>query len=440
MNHVYRWAPMWALCICLAGLTACTDKKAPLKGERVALFDSRKALGVSFTASREKILFPENEKPNTWTQPGGNACKAWFPLQAGALNRKAFQINVGASVNDRPGIIGEPIVAQYHVYTVDANAVIHAVNYNTGKIEWKSPINPEGVSANGQRGGVVFDEDTLYAVSAQGHLVAIEPTDGTVKWRTQVEGIVRSVPTVDNGRILVVTASNKIFAYDFGSGKLLWSHEGVPEQTRIVGNACPAIYESVSLVPYGSGELYAFRVENGYLLWSDVLETGANREALSTLPHIKSNPVIDFEKAFVVSHGGPLVAFDVKTGERVWEKAVGSISTPFVTGNSLFIVTTDNYLACLSRNKGGVRWIQKLPEPKNKSMGGKGRVTWYGPVVLSGGRIVVNSSHGEMLIMSAMDGEIQSRLQLPGPVDHGPVIANKRAYFVTQSGKLVVIE
>lgn len=440
MYNLYRFVSLGVLCVSLVGLLGCSDKKTPLKGKREALFGTSESLSVSFRASREEVKLPEDEKDNMWTQPGGNACKAWFPLKAGSLNSKVFQINVGAGVDNRPGIVGEPVVAQYNVYTVDANAVIHAVNYNTGKLVWKAAINPEGVVSGGQRGGVVFDEDTLYAVSTQGHLVALNENDGSVKWRTHVPGIIRSAPTVDNGRILVMTATNKIFAYDFDTGKLLWSHEGVPDQTRIVGSACPAIYEDVSLVPYGSGELYAFRVENGYLLWSDVLEAGGNRDTLATLPHIRSNPVIDFEKAFVVSHGGPLVAFDIKTGERVWEKRVGSISTPFVTGNSLFIVTTDNHIACLSRNTGGVRWVKKLPQPEKKGMFGKRRVIWYGPVVLSGGRVLVNSSNGEMLIMSVHNGEIQSRYQLPGEVDHGPVIAKKKAFFLTRTGKLIVLQ
>lgn len=421
-------------------LVGCSDKGPPLKGKRVSVLDMKQALSVDFLASREKVFLPKDEKSNKWTQSGGNACKAWFPLRLGSLNKKVFSVRVGAPLQSNPGIVSEPIVSDFYIYTVDGNSVVHAVDLSTGKVAWKANINPAGLTSNGQRGGVVFDEGTLYGVSPQGHLVALDATNGALKWRSKVDGLVRAAPTVDNGRILVLTASNKVFAFDYDSGGLLWSHEGVPEQTRIVGSACPAIYEDVALVPYSSGELYAFRVENGYMLWSDVVEGDSNKETLASLPHIRSNPVIDFEKAFVVSHGGPLVAFDLRTGERVWEKHVGSISTPFVTGNSLFIVTTNNELACISRDKGGVRWVKKLPQPEKKGFLQKGRVNWYGPVVVSGRRIIVNSSSGQVLALSADNGSVVSEYQLPGAVEHGPVIAKGRAYFVTKDAQLVAIE
>ncbi|NWM55001.1 PQQ-binding-like beta-propeller repeat protein, partial [Escherichia coli] len=78
-----------------------------------------------------------------------------------------------------------------------------------------------------------------------------------------------------------------------------------------------------------------------------------------------AEPVIDQGRVYAVGQGGRMVAMDIATGNRMWEQNIAGISTPWVAGEWLFVVTDDARLLCLSRTSGKVRWISQLKRYKN---------------------------------------------------------------------------
>ena len=58
-------------------------------------------------------------------------------------------------------------------------------------------------------------------------------------------------------------------------------------------------------------------------------------------------PVIDRGRVYAVGQGGRMVALELVTGQRLWEQNFAGISTPWVAGEWLFVVTDDARLVCL---------------------------------------------------------------------------------------------
>ena len=78
------------------------------------------------------------------------------------------------------------------------------------------------------------------------------------------------------------------------------------------------------------------------------------------------------------------------TGNRMWSRDIGSIQTPWVAGDFIYVLDNDERLICLSRKEGKVKWVHQLPEFGNPD---KQRypILWAGPVLVSNKLILVSS-------------------------------------------------
>ncbi len=112
------------------------------------------------------------------------------------------------------------------------------------------------------------------------------------------------------------------------------------------------------------------------------------RTALSDLDDVAGRPVIDRDMVFAISHSGTMVAINLDSGQRVWSRDIGGIQTPWVAGDFLYVLTTENMILCLQRKDGRVKWVHQLPrweDPDDKDE----PIVWSGPVLVSD-RLVVD--------------------------------------------------
>ncbi|MBL0942064.1 MAG: PQQ-binding-like beta-propeller repeat protein, partial [Alphaproteobacteria bacterium] len=198
------------------------------------------------------------------------------------------------------------------------------------------------------------------------------------------------------------------------------------------------VSSDVVVVPYTSGEIYALRVENGHTLWSDSLASFGKVDSISSLPHIRSRPVIDRDMVFLISHSGRMAALNLRSGTSVWSRDIGSIQSPAVTGNFIFLITTDQHLICMTRNKGLIKWTHKLDAFENAEKN-TDRITWSGPVI-AGNTLIVASSLGQAVVLDVKDGKETARYDLPGKTLLPPIIANETIFFLTDDGTIVAMK
>jgi outer membrane protein assembly factor BamB len=55
-----------------------------------------------------------------------------------------------------------------------------------------------------------------------------------------------------------------------------------------------------------------------------------------------------------------MVALELNTGQRVWEINIAGISTPWVAGEWIFVVTDQAQLLAIARATGKVKWMTQL--------------------------------------------------------------------------------
>ena len=425
--------------VALVGLSACgifkgDPKKTPTVGNRVPILVAENAAEVDPALSGVQVLLPAATVNAQWSQPGGNAAKWMGHLALGASPTRLWTASIDGGSN-RQRLGAAPVVAEGKVFVVDVDANVHAFNADSGSTLWTVALS-KGDENKAARfgGGASYDAGRVYATDGLGDVVALNAADGAEVWRAKPGGPLRGAPTIANGQVYVLSQDNQLFALDQTDGKVVWTGTASVETQGVFGVAAPAAAAGTIVAGFSSGELNAYRYENGRTLWQDALSRTSISTSVSSLADIDADPVIADGRAYAVGQGGRMVAVEIATGQRLWEQNFASIATPWLAGEWLFVITDDARLVCLSRANGKVRWIGQLQAYKNEKKK-KNPYTWYGPV-LAGDRLWLTNSRGELVGASPADGSVQMTIEAADTFTLPPVVANQTLYVLDQKGRL----
>ncbi|HUE18722.1 MAG TPA: PQQ-binding-like beta-propeller repeat protein [Stellaceae bacterium] len=423
----------------LAGLlTGCgDDKKVHLEGKRISVLALDKRLVADPKLDGTPISLPAPYANPAWPEAGGYPNHAMYHLALGEKIRRAWRSGIGDGDSRYGRVIAQPVVADGVVFAMDAQTKVSAYDAKSGDRLWRFDIQPKDVDESNYGGGVAYADGKLYVATGYAEVIALDAKTGKPIWRVPVSGPVHGSPTVADGRIFAITIDNQLEVLATTDGRLLWSHNGIPEPASLLGSASPAVEGDTVVVPYSSGEIFALRVGNGQPVWSDNLATSRPLGALSSLADIRGQPVIDRGRVIAVSHAGILVSIDLRTGDRVWEQDIGGTHSPWVAGDFIYVLSNDSDLVCLTREDGRVRWVRELPRFEDEDSKSDPE-RWAGPV-LAGDRLIVVSSSGEAFSVSPYTGEALGWTEFPDGVYVNPVVADQTLFVVTDDADLIAL-
>jgi outer membrane protein assembly factor BamB len=412
-----------------------TDEETRLPGKRFSVLLHQKNLLPDPELEGREILLPAPSINADWPQAGGYANHAMHHILVNDTLKEAWDIDIGSGREDEIYLVASPVVAKGRIFVMDSETNVSAYDTKTGDMVWEAELTPEDEDDGHIGGGVAYDQGRIFAATGFAEIVALDAESGKILWRRSLGGPMRTTPTVRGGRVFAVTLDNKLHALNAVTGASLWAHSGITESASMLGGGSPAVDSGVVVVPYSSGELVALKVENGRLLWSDSLAFTRRTDAVSSISHIRGRPVIDRGMVFAVSYAGLMVAIDLPSGRRVWDKEIGSLESLWVAGNYIYILTSDLELICLARENGSVYWVQSLPHYEDEE-DKEGPIVWTGPILASD-RLIIAGSDGEALAVSPYTGRILGAQEMPDSVSVPPIAANGSVYFLTDDADLV---
>lgn len=424
--------------------------KTPTVGERIpVLGGGETGVEVDPALAGVPITLPPALPNAEWTQPGGNAAKSMGHLALGASPTRIWSAKAGRGSESRARLASAPVVAGGRVYTIDTLAVVRAFDADTGAPVWSAQVgspqdrrggiswwNGESTGAFGTLfgGGVSFDGGRVYATSGIGDVAAFDAATGTEIWRVRPGGPLRGAPTIANDNVYVVSQDNQLFALNPADGSIRWNGSGTLETAGVFGAAAPAASQGTVVAGFSSGELTAYRYENGRVVWQDALARTSISTAVSSLSDIDAEPVIDAGRVFAIGQGGRMVALELNTGQRVWEINAAGISTPWVAGEWIFVVTDEAQLLAVARSTGKVKWMSQLPRWRDVE-DKEGPLNWVGPV-LAGDRLILANNRGQIVNVNPLDGTVLSTVETKMGISLPLVVANSTLYILHNDGTL----
>lgn len=409
--------------------------KTPVVGERVAVLTTEQDVSVDPATAALPFSLPQTTTNSEWAQPGGNASKSMGHLALGQSLGEAWAVSIGEGGDRAARLAAAPVVGDGRVYTIDTRATVRAFDAQTGSAVWATQFGTErGNDASLFGGGVAYSNGRIYATNGLGYVAALDARNGGIIWQVHPTGPLRGAPTVTGDTLYVMTQDNQIYSLKTSDGSTNWSQAAALEIAGVFGSASPAVGQGTVVAGFSSGELNAYRYENGRLVWQDQLARTTIRTSVASISDVDADPVIDSGQVIAVGQGGRMVSLELISGQRQWELNIAGISTPWVAGDWVYVVTDEGKLLSVARANGKVRWIAQLPAFRNEKKK-TGPITYTGPV-LAGGRLIVASSEGALINVDPESGSFQSQTSIKSSISLPPVVANQTLYILGDDGRL----
>ncbi|WP_245638396.1 PQQ-binding-like beta-propeller repeat protein [Croceicoccus bisphenolivorans] len=410
-------------------------EKTPTLGERVPILSKiETSAKVDPALASVPVALPAQQVNAEWAQAGGAASKSYGHLALSATPSRAWTASISGST-EKQRLAAAPVIGGGRVYAYDTDGVVHAFDEQSGARVWEHSFKVKGDGSSAVfGGGASYAEGKLYVTTGTGQVAALDAATGAELWLVQPAGPLRGSPTIAFGALYVMTQDNQVISLNLADGAVQWTEAGSQGQSGVFGVAAPAAGQGTVIAGFSSGELIAYRYENGRNLWADALARTSISTSVGTLTDVDADPIIDSGAVYALGQGGRMAAYELVTGQRIWELNLAGISTPAVGGNWIFVLTDDAKLLAIARNSGRVRWISELPKYR-KMKDEKGELFWSGPV-LAGDRLWLTNTNGDVYSVDAASGVAAPFADLGKAISLAPVVANNTLYVLDDSGKI----
>ena len=191
-------------------------------------------LSFGVTLGDELIAIDRETGERAWSFPSGAA-------------------NDNFRTNSSPAVFGE------RVFFGGLNGILYALNARTGRLAWKRELESR-VST-----GLVADEAGVYAGTSDGRLYLINRETAAVEARMVTDGVPTGRLVLAGGRLLAFLGENALAGYAGSLERLLWTRVGEKPWT----SSRPYVWHGMALAGNGVGQVFAFRLDDGELVWSE---------------------------------------------------------------------------------------------------------------------------------------------------------------------------
>lgn len=398
-------------------LTSCSEKKVPLEGKRDSVDISQNEIANS--KSNEKVILGDTINPQSCTQPFYGVTHAYDPVKYSCKFQNAWTASLSNHSSNDYFATSNPICVNNTIYCIDQNGYLNAIK--SGKKLW-SVITSQAKSSGQSGAALLYHNGKLYCSTSYAELMCIDSKNGKILWRKNLPSICKGdALSQEDNIIFALCFDNTLIAIDIVNGNTIWTHSGLSNNTGFTGTASVAIDEKHVYVGYTSGDIYALNKNTGEQIWNAFLSKFSLDNVLSQIAHPRACPLLHNNMVIFTSQNGQIAAFNKQDGKIIWEQNCGGLSTPMISGNSLFVIDGNNQCCCLSADSGKFKWIIQL-DVKNHS-------SRYGCVLTSNG-IVAISLLGECFVIDAYSGKIKSKFAFKDDILSNPVVVDGSLYVL----------
>lgn len=443
MKFLTQKATLSTLAIILS-CTACSvpdwiggkEAQTKFEGERITLLEQSSTISVDGAIANQRVELPQPRRNTRWYKSSGQHPLTEPNPRSPWELKSHMVIDTGeGSNNDSYPITQQPVIAEDKIFMMDAAGNVSAYNVDntTSTPVWKTLIDVPEEKENFGQGGLAYDQGVIYVNTGYTTIVALNSKTGELIWKKTLASSIRSAPDARNGQLFVQTLDNKLYSLSAYDGTIQWIHSGIEKELTQLGAASPLALGEAVVASYSSGGLFNLRASNGKQIWTDSLAS-SGLSSFNVLTDIDATPVVSEGRLYAASVAGSISSFELFSGARVWERRFASSGNLWIAGNFLYAKSEQADIAAFYTVNGGVKWVVSLPRFKDLEEQ-TGRINWSGPV-LSGSRLLVVGSHGKMLAISPLSGEIMQEYDVAEDVYTVPVSAYGNIYLFDNDAQL----
>ena len=296
-------------------------------------------------------------------------------------------------------------VAGGRAFTIEQrgrNEVVAAYDVMTGRELWTNAW-PERFSqwmggGEGPRATPAWADGLVYALGGRGELRCLDAATGRVVWRTNILqdagaknlrwGMAASPLIAGDAVILLPGGPNgrSVAAYDRRTGKRLWT--ALDDKQAYVSPMQVTLLGTPQFLVVSGERLVGLSLDRREVLWQFPWSTG--HDASAAQPIVIGDQRVFYSSAY---GGGAVVVELTKTGDgvavrEVWRNIrMKNKQSSSVLHDGFIYGFDEKILACVDAATGDLKW--------------KGGRYGYGQLLLAGGKLVVITEDGELVLVEA---------------------------------------
>ena len=123
----------------------------------------------------------------------------------------------------------------------------------------------------------------------------------------------------------------------------------------------------------------------------------------------------------------------LKSASFNWQAEIGSINTPIIDGNNIFLMADNGYFVNLNRKNGKIIWATNTLKILKK----KKQITKIAGYIFGSSKVYIVTQNGYLIICSANSGQIESFKKIGDTINTNPIVSNGSLYILTENSKII---
>ncbi len=313
-----------------------------------------------------------------------------------------------------------PVLVDDTLYVASAEGEVAAVDSATGRVRWKRDLDLA------LSGGVGHHGSSILVGGSEGLVLRLSADTGEEIWRATVSSEVLSAPQGDGRFVVAQTYDGKLMGFDYDSGEVRWTYTSDVPVLTLRGTGTPMIIGDNAIAGFADGKVVAVNLKSGNVAWEARVAIPQGTSEIERIVDIDGSMAVQGGELYVASYQGRVVAIDIRSGRRLWQRNVSSVSGVGVGFGNVYVADDDGTVSAFLRNGQGVRW-------QNIELGFR-ELSRPTPV---NSYVAVVDFEGYLHLLSQVDGTIVGRTKVDSSGARADMIASgSRLFIYSNDGKL----
>jgi outer membrane protein assembly factor BamB len=310
------------------------------------------------------------------------------------------------------------------IYVASSDGEVAAINAANGarlwRVELERPLS----------GGVGYHNRSLYLGGADGSVLQLSAEYGAVEWEAAVSGEVLAAPVVSDDWVIVQTYDGKLLGFRSGAEEPSWTFTSDVPVLTLRGTSAPILVGGNAIAGFGDGKVVAVDVDSGNVSWEARIGVPQGSSEIDRIVDVDGAMTQQGIELFVASYQGRVAALDSRTGRKLWQQNVSSVTGTNVGFGNVYVADVDGTLSAFLRTGQGVRW-QNI-ELGYRELSRPTPVSSY---------VATVDFEGYLHLLSQVDGQIVGRSKIGGDAARADMIADSgRLIIYADNGQLLAYE
>ncbi len=316
-----------------------------------------------------------------------------------------------------------PLLAAGRVFVGDSKGHIQALDAE-GEVLWAQKTDYR-LSA-----GPALADGALIFGTLSGEAIALEASDGTLRWSAELSSEVIAPPAGDRDLVVLRSGDGRIYGLDPATGDRRWTLNRSVPALILRGSGNTVLDGSAAYIGMDNGRVIALDRATGEPIWEEAISLPTGRSEIERIVDVDADLLLINDVLFAASFGGDMVALATTNGRALWRRTLASYTGMDFDGRCLYITDADAVLWCLDPSNGAAIWEQDQLKHRGLSA----------PLAFKG-NVLVSDFEGYMHAVSAADGKIIGRRKVVKDAVNRPMqAADGMVYVLGRDGRLRALD